>query len=125
MIQKEWGIADKERYVVYRKVIKIQMRIRVYHITKFYELNERIDELLTEPVRDKKRMNDIKFWAGIYYGFNSNLDCSHLHGDKKCVNPKNIDPEANSDNQDRDSHKNAETCNCESKGLSKCVWVKK
>lgn len=43
--------------------------------------------MLTEPVRYKKRMNEIKYWAGIYYGFDPNLDCSHLHGDRKCINP--------------------------------------
>jgi hypothetical protein len=112
---------QKGRYVCNHKFgCFVKLSVKVYHATKFAWCDERFNDWLTQPVSNKKRMNKIEFCMAIRFGFPCEFDMSHLHKEKKCVNPENIDPESNADNYRRERH-TVDECDCETYGLSKCL----
>lgn len=76
--------------------------------------------MLADPVETMSRRDDIEFCASIMYGFPCLLDMSHLHHERKCVNPKNIAAELHFINARRSKH-TADTCDCDEFGYLKCL----
>ena len=116
----EWFTEDGDRYVWKEKYVGVDICLKIYQKTLAKDVIARMKEIMENPITKKWQYNEVEFLGALLYGLKTNMTGSHLTKDSKDVNAKLMTLEDNMDNRFREQH-SANDCNCEKRGLKKCL----
>lgn len=110
--RKEWRLGNGNYDV-------LVVRDYVYSLRKYNDVVKRRDDLLKNEISNNHMLYEVEMLAHVEKGIPTSLEMSHIHGDSRDTNPKNVNPEPGTDNKRRKNHSYC-SCDCEERGLKKC-----
>lgn len=116
----EWFTKEDGRYLWNETVVGVEICVKIYQKTLAKDVIARKKEIMENPITKKWQYNEVEFLGALLCGLKTNMTGSHLTKDRKDVNPKLMTVEDSMDNNHRNDHSEND-CNCEVRGLKKCL----